>query len=108
MDQALGQLDAADGALGVVLLEAGARQVAADDALCREHLGLLDQHEAAGQIVGERLELLREVLDVCGDQVVLDARLLEQVKPEQGDAGEDLALVGDLVFEDVVEGGDAV
>ena len=33
---------------------------------------------------------------------------VEQIEPELGELGEHLALVGDLVFQDVVEGRDAV
>ena len=41
-------------ALLLVLLEAAAGQIAAHDALGREHVGLLHQHEATAQVVGVR------------------------------------------------------
>ena len=44
--ETLGQFDAADGALAVVLLQATAGQVSAHDALGGEHVGFLHQHEA--------------------------------------------------------------
>ena len=34
--------------------------------------------------------------------------VFEEVEPEEGELGEDLAFVGDSAAEDVVEGGDAV
>ena len=58
------QLDAAHGALRVVLLQAAAREIAADDAFDGEHLRLADEHEAATQIVGIRLELFGQIGDI--------------------------------------------
>ena len=105
--QARGQLDAADGAVGLVLLKAAAGQVTADDALDREHLGLLHQHEATVQIVGVRLELLGQIGHVGADQMVVDD-ILHLVEPEQRKLRENTALVGDLAVQNVVERGDVV
>ncbi len=105
--EALGQGDAAHGALAVVLLQAAAGQIAAHDALGGKHVGLAHQHEAAAQVVGVGLELLGQVGHVGGDEVVFH-HAVEQVEPELRQLGEHLALVGDLVFQDVVEGRDAV
>jgi hypothetical protein len=53
------------------------------------------------------MERGRELTDLGGDQVVGDD-VFDQVKPEEGDLGEDFAFAGDSGGEDVVKGGDSV
>ena len=48
--QACGELDAADGSGLLVILPAGAGEIAADDALDGEHLGAFDDHAAAFEL----------------------------------------------------------
>ena len=57
LDQALRQLDAADGAIPVVGLFTGTREVAAHNALDGDRLGFLHEHGAPGQIalIGSKL-----------------------------------------------------
>ena len=105
--QTLGQVDAADGAVLVVGLLARASQVAANDGLDGNGVGLLDQHGAPRQVVRILLELLRVVLHVHRDQVV-GHEVGELVEPERRDSREDLALVRDLVRQDVVKRTDSV
>ena len=107
LGEALGKLDAADGAVGVVGLLSGTGEVAADDALDGHGLGLLDEHGAAGEVIAVLLELGREVRDLARDHVV-GHEIGEALEPERRDAGKDLALVGDLVGQDEVVRGDAV
>src|SRR5260370_39913673 len=101
------QLDAADraGLLGV--LPSGAGEIAAHDALYGEHLRSLDEHAATVELIEIGLELAGEFCGVRGDEMVRDGGL-EEVEPEEGELGEDLALVGDSAAENMVEGGDAV
>ena len=70
-------------------------------------IGLLDQHESAVQVVCVGLELVGQVGHVGRDQMVVDD-ITQQIEPEQRQLREHRALVRDLVFEDVVECGDAV
>ena len=107
LGETLGQLDAADGAVLVVGLLAGAREVAAHDALDGHGLGLLHEHGAAGEIVRVGRILLGEGRHVTGDHVVGD-EVGKALEPERGDARENLALVGDLVGKNEVVGADAV
>jgi hypothetical protein len=95
--QAGGQLDPADRLIDLVLLPAGAGQVATDDALDRVHLEPLDPDPAAG-------DLLRHVLV---EEVVRDD-LAGRLEPEDRHLGEHLALVGNRVGEDHVVGADPV
>ncbi len=92
------QVDPADGARGLVVLPARARDVAAHDALDRHHLEPLDQHRATG-------ELLRDL--GVGDEVV-GADVAQPAEPEGGQAREDLALVRDRRRVHDVVGRDAV
>ena len=82
LGQALGELDAADGAVGVVGLLSGAGEVAAHDALDGHGLGLLDEHGAASEVVAVLLELLGEVGDVARDHVV-GHEVGEALEPER-------------------------
>ena len=107
LDEALGQHDAAHGPVDVVGLLAGAREVAAHDALDGQRACLLDEHRAAGEVAGVGSEALGEVRHVGRDHMVGD-EVRETLEPELRDAREDLALVGDLIGQDVVERGDAV
>ncbi len=98
LPQALRQLDPAHGASGLVVLPAGPGDVAAHDALDREHLELLDQHRAAADLLGDvRVghEMVRH--DVLGAR-----------EPEGREAGEHHALAGDRRGVNHVVGGDAV
>ena len=107
LDQALGELDAAHGAILVVGLLAGTGQVTAHDALDGDGLGLLHQHGTAGQVARVLLELLGIVGRVARDEVV-GHQVGELVEPELGDAVQHLALEGNLIRQDVVESRDAV
>ena len=92
------QLDAADGAGGPVVLPARARDVAAHDALDREHLEPLDQHPAAEDLGGH----LGERDDVVGHDV------RRPPEPEGRYARQDLALARNRGRMDDVVCGDAV
>src|SRR4051794_12820837 len=76
-----------------VVLPARAREVAAHDALDREHLEAAALRRAA--VFAQRKQVVRHEL----------ARARE---PEPGEAGEHASLVGDLGRQDYVEGRDAV
>ena len=105
--QALGQLNAADGAVLVIGLLARTGQIAADDALDRNRLGLLDQHGAACEVVTILGKLLGEIRRVDGNEVVGNdvGKLIE---PECRDAVEHLSLKRNLVGENKVERRNAV
>ncbi len=105
--EALGQRDAAHGALALVLFQTAAGQIPAHDAFHGKHLGLLHQHEAAAQVIGIGLELLGQVGHVGGDEMVVH-HAVQKLEPELRQLGEHLALAGNLVVQHVVEGRDAV
>ena len=107
LGQTLGQLDAADGAVLVVGLLARTGQIAADDALDRNRLGLLNQHGAASEVVTILGKLLGEIRRVDGDEVIGNdvGKLIE---PECRDAVEHLSLKRNLVGENKVERRNAV
>ena len=93
----LGQCDPAHLARGPVVDEARAGEVAARDALDREHREPLADDRAA--VHGDR--------DVRGQDVVRQ-EVRELLEPPQGHPGEDLPLVRDVGAEHVVERGDPV
>ena len=105
--QALGQLNTTDGAVLVVGLLARASQIAADDALDRNRLRLLDQHGAACEIVTILGKLLREIRRIDGDEVVGDD-IGKLVEPERRDAVEHLSLKRNLVGKNKVERRNAI
>ena len=102
-----GQRLAVHGAAGLVLLPGRAREVAADDALDREHLGLAAQHDPAGQVGIGLGDAGGEVGDVGGDEVAA-GHVAERLEPEGRDRGEHAALVEDRLVEHDVEGGEPV
>ena len=105
--QALGQLNTTDGAVLVVGLLARASQIAADDALDRNRLRLLDQHGATSEIVTVLSKLLGEIRRVDGNEMVRN-NVGKLIKPECRDAVEHLSLKRNLVGENKVERRNAV
>ena len=83
--EALGQLDPADRAGGLVVPPTRPGEVAADHALDREHLQALDQERAPSDFVGH----VAVGEDVVGDEV------LGAPEPELRQSGEHGSLVGD-------------
>ncbi len=101
------QFDAADGPGLLIVLPSGAREIAADDALNGKHLCPLDEHAAALQLAQIRAQFRREIGRIRGDEMVRDSSL-EEIEPEKGELGENLALVGNSAAENMVEGGDSI
>ena len=99
------QLDAADRAVLLIACPTAARDIAADNALHRQHRELLALHAVADEL--RLLEELRHVVIVHRDHVVRND-VLREVEPELRHLRQDFALLRDLVLEDVVECGDAV
>jgi hypothetical protein len=95
-----GQRDPAHRAALLVLGPAGSGQVAAHDALDRQHLQPHREHGAVGDLGGDR----------AGDEVVGDRirTLREPVEPPSAEGGEQRALVGDPRLQREVEGAHAV
>ena len=107
LQQALGQLVAADGTCGLVVLPARAGDVAAHDAFHRQGLGLLHEDRTAFQFFAVGGQRGGELVHVAFDEVVLD-EVGELLHPEQGDLVEDDAFVRDRLVHDDVKGGHAV
>ena len=103
--QAFRQLYAAYGAVLLVACPAGTGDVAADDALDRQHVQLLAQHAVAVKL--RLLEVFRHVLDVYRNHVVRD-NVLGQIEPELGHLSQNGALLLDGVLEDDIKAADAV
>ena len=97
--QSARQRDAGDGAARLVVLPAGAGDVAAHDALDRQHLQAAHDERAPERLLGHAVGRRDHVV---GD----DLRGL--LKPEDGQPGEHLALVGDRRRVDGVVRRDAV
>ncbi len=85
LGQARRDRDAADLAGRLVGLQAQARQVAASDALDRDHVELLAPDRPARPFLG----------DVAGGDNVIGHQVVELVEPPQGQLGEDLPLARD-------------
>ena len=103
--EALRQFDAADRAVLLIACPAAARDVAADNALHRQHRELLALHAVAEEL--RLTEEFRHVVVVHRDHVVRND-VLREVEPELRHLRQDLALLRDLVLEDMVESRDAV
>ena len=106
------KLDAVNSSSAFVLCPAATGDIAPDNGLDGQNLGALDEHGASLDLVLDRVELLlefgREVGVVGGNDVRFDERGSQQAEPEGGKCMEKLALVGDAVLEDNVEGRDPV
>ncbi len=106
------ELDAVNGAGALVLCPSAAGDVSANDCLDGQHLCALYEHGAALDLVlygvQALFEFCGEVVIVGGDDVGLDEGGGEQTEPEGGEGVQELALVGDAILEDDVEGRDAV
>ena len=101
----LRELDPADRAVLLVARPAGAGDVAADDALDRDHGELLHQHAVPVKL--RCAEELRHIRRVGRDHVVRQD-VLRVVEPELGHLGQDRAFFGDLIFQNDVKCRDAV
>src|SRR5438552_4725412 len=81
------QFDSADAPGFAVLLPAGPDEIPAGNAFDGEHLGLQCQHAAEAQHLAMRLELVRKVIGIRGNEMIWD-RVPEHIKPEAGELGE--------------------
>lgn len=110
--EAILELDAVNDTGALVLCPSAAGDVSANDCLDGQHLCALYEHGAALDLVlygvQALFELRGEVVIVGGDDVGLDEGGGEQTEPEGGEGVQELALVGDAILEDDVEGRDAV
>ncbi len=103
--QALGKLDAAHGAVLAVALPAGAGDVAANDALHREHRELLHKHAVAFET--GLPEILRHILRIHRNHVVLHD-VLRIIEPEFRHLGKHGTLLRNRVVENHIKAADAV
>ncbi|KAI3487799.1 hypothetical protein L1887_48174 [Cichorium endivia] len=110
--EAILELDAVNGTGALVLCPSAAGDVSANDCLDGQHLCALYEHGAALDLVlygvQALFEFCGEVVIIGGDDVGLDEGGCEQTEPEGGEGVQELALVGDAILEDDVEGRDAV
>ena len=102
-----GQLVAAQGAGGLVILPAGAGDVAAHNAFHRQGLGLAHDDGAAFKLVLPGCQSGGEAVHIAFNQVIGDD-VLELFHPEKGDLIKNHALVGDGFVHDHVKGRHAV
>ena len=79
LDQALRELDAADRAGGLVLLQSGASEVAASHAFEGNHIQLLAHHGAPEHLLGDALVIQRS------REVVREVDLLKEVGAHRGE-----------------------
>ncbi len=103
--QADRQRDAADGAGSLVVLPAGAGEVAANDDLDREDLDASAEHHPPAQLrgrIGARDELRRQVFRSRAEEVIRDDSLGSR-EPEPRESRQHPALVRDLGRQDDVE-----
>jgi hypothetical protein len=107
VEQATGERNAADGSSGLILLPAGAGQVAARHALHGKHGCALHQHGSVFQLAAIGLQRGGEVGGIGLDQVVGN-KIPEQIEPEERYLGEDFPLSGNAGGEDMIEGGNPV
>ena len=105
--EAVWQGDAADGFLFLVFLPAGAGEVAADDALDGERLGLFHDHRPSADLFGVVADGFGQRVVGAGEEVVGDD-VGEFVEPVVGEHREHFALARDAVGQDDVVGADAV
>ena len=101
------QRDPAHRSLRLVFLPAGSGQISACHAFHREHGGAIHQHRAPLKWLTKRTQRRRKLRCVGGDQVVGD-HVLQKLKPEQRNLGENLAFARDSAAQHVIEGGNPV
>jgi hypothetical protein len=102
----VGQRDAAHGASALIILPAGADEIAAHNALDGQRLGLAHDHRAAAKLRLEGFQHSGKIGEVHGDEVILDE--LHFSKPERGELREHLAFARDGIRQDAVECRDAI
>ena len=98
---------AADGAGLLVFFPAGADQVAAHNALNGEQFCLFNEHGTAFKKFFVLLKFCWKIFNIGGDHVVFN-HITGAVEPEFGNHIQHLALVGDAVGHDAIEGRNAV
>ena len=103
--QAGGQRNAAHRLALLVLLPAGAFQVAPDDALDRDNVALADDHAASRQTRGIGVGRQRQRLQVQGKQVV---GRVKQFEPKRADLRQHASLVRDRRGQHPVESTDPI
>ena len=103
--QAFRKLNAADSAVFLVALPAGAGDVAAHDALDGDHGQLAAQHAASAELL--RAEERRHIIYIYTEHVIRD-HIFGIVKPETGHLGQNPALVGYLVLQNYVKCRDTI
>ena len=103
--QATGKLDPAHRPSALVVLPAGAAQVAAHDALNEQRLGFLHQHGAARQLFAIDVKRSREI---GGAKNMVGNDVFQQIEPEERKLRKDFSLVGNGSGHYDIEGGEAV
>jgi len=107
--EAAGQGDPADGAARAVFVPAAAREVAAGDALDRDHLRRAAQHRAARERPAVRVGETRDGREIGAEDVIADdpARA-EEREPAQAHRGQEASLARDRRRHDDIERAQAV
>ena len=103
--QACRQGDAADGSIFLIGFPAGAGNIPTDDAFYRNHVELLAFHALTSKF--RCAEEFRHISRIYGKHMVRN-NIFGELKPEFGKAGQDGPFIGDGVFQDVVESGNAI
>ena len=98
--KSLWQLNTANSAILLIAFPTAAGNIAANNALHRQHLQLLAHHAVALKLL--LLEELRHIFIIYGNHVVWH-NVSSQIKPEFGHLGKNLSLLGDFVLENVVK-----
>ncbi|MDZ7639175.1 MAG: hypothetical protein U5J83_13145 [Bryobacterales bacterium] len=99
--------NAADAAVGAVLLPAGAGKITASHALHGEHSSLTHQHAASLDLVAVRMQQAWKIREIRAYQVISDDAG-EALKPEHGNLVEDVAFLRNGRGQDAIKGGKPV
>ena len=100
------KFDSADAPRLLIFSPAGASEITAHDTFHWQRFRFLYNHRTSGQLLAERLQLFRELLEIGRDKVTLD--LVEPLEPECGNLVEHCALVRNGVGQDYVKSRDAI
>src|SRR5205085_7438826 len=89
-----------------IFFPTGPGQITAHDAFDRERCGFAHDHGTAGQLVAEFFQVVRKLIEICGDKMILD--LVKTFEPECRNLIQDCAFEWNRIWQNNIKGGEAI